>query len=201
MGGVLEPRFQPHLIARTTNYRDAHRADAAALGLLFQEHRCRLLAMIGRRMDPAMAKRVGAEDILSDVFLETARRWADFASGGMSPLGLLFRITRDHLIETWRFHTRVGRDVGRELPWPERSSDELADSLTTPSQALRRKELVQQVRDALAEMQPIDREILELRHLDRLAYAEIAAALDISEEAAMKRHSRALRRFGRIAPD
>ena len=25
MGSVLEPRFQPQLISRTTNYRDAHR--------------------------------------------------------------------------------------------------------------------------------------------------------------------------------
>ena len=44
-------------------------ADLALLGKLFEEHRPRLLAMVQRRMDPALAARVGAEDLLNEAFL------------------------------------------------------------------------------------------------------------------------------------
>ena len=33
MGSILEPRFQPQLIIRTTNYRDAHRELAGQYGV------------------------------------------------------------------------------------------------------------------------------------------------------------------------
>ena len=60
---------------------------------------------------------------------------------------------------------------------------------------LRRKELTEIVQAALDALDPTDREILELRYLDRMNYAAIAEVLDITRDAAMQRHSRALRRI------
>jgi hypothetical protein len=50
-------------------------AGMAALGRLLEEHRPKLLAVIQRRLDPALARRMGSEDILSNAFLQARRRW------------------------------------------------------------------------------------------------------------------------------
>jgi len=44
-----------------------------------------------------------------------------------------------------------------------------------------------------AELEPIDREILALRHFEELSNAEAAHLLDIRESAASKRYTRALK--------
>ena len=62
-------------------------------------------------------------------------------------------------------------------------------------ESLRRKELAEHIQAALEELDRIDREILEFRYLDRMTYAEIAEMLEISRDAAMQRHARALRRI------
>ncbi len=48
---------------------------------------------------------------------------------------------------------------------------------------------------ALEKMDPIDREVLALRHFERLSNVETAEALGIEESAASKRHLRALERL------
>jgi RNA polymerase sigma-70 factor, ECF subfamily len=47
-------------------------------------------------------------------------------------------------------------------------------------------------------MDPLDREVLALRHCEQLSRAEIAEVLDISETAAGKRYIRALERLQRV---
>ena len=172
--------------------------ELAALGRLFQEHRARLLGMIRRRMSPALARRVEPEEILNNVYVKLHQRWSEITTSQEPTARFLYQAAKDCLIDAWRFHKRRNRDVEREVPWPERASQELgsklAASLTTPSEALRRKELSESIRAALDGLDPIDREILELRYLDRMSYAEISEMLGIKPAAAMKRHSRALQR-------
>jgi RNA polymerase sigma-70 factor (ECF subfamily) len=174
-------------------------ADAAALGRMFEEHRPRLLAMLGRRLDPALAARVDAEDLVHETFLLARRRWDRFATSGMSPYAWLYRLALDCLIEAWRRETCAGRDPGRERPWPEQSSAQLGLSLvgtaTSPSEALARGELQERMRRALEQLRPGDREILWMRHFDQLPFRDVAAVLGIAEDAAMRRYARALRRL------
>jgi RNA polymerase sigma-70 factor (ECF subfamily) len=56
-------------------------------------------------------------------------------------------------------------------------------------------ELRQQLEEALKSMQPIDREILALRHFEELTNSEIAEVLAISPAAASNRYVRALARL------
>jgi RNA polymerase sigma-70 factor (ECF subfamily) len=49
--------------------------------------------------------------------------------------------------------------------------------------------------EALNSLDPIDREVLALRHFEQLSRAEAAQALGISEEAGAKRYVRALKRL------
>lgn len=175
-------------------------ADMAALGKLWEEHLPKLLAMVRRRIDPSLAVRIDPEAILNDAFLDACRRWARFKEQRrMTPYAWLYRIVLDRLIETWRQETRGPRDLRRDVPLPEGTSIQLAMGLlshgTSPSSALAREELREQVRQVLARLKDADREILWMRHHDELSYKEIAAVLDIQENAATQRYHRALGRL------
>jgi RNA polymerase sigma-70 factor, ECF subfamily len=174
--------------------------DMAVLGNLFQENRPRLVAMVQRRLDPALASRVDAEDIVNDAFLLARRKWARFKEVDcITPFTWLFRIVLDCLIESWRRETRPPRDARKNQLWPQQSSVELGLRLmatdTSPTKAAVRAELQQHMRQALDQLKDDDREIVWLRHYDQLSFKEAAEVLDISESAATLRYVRALKRL------
>src|SRR5438128_7205869 len=96
------------------------------------------------------------------------------------------------------------RDAGREVslyrdPMPQASSAALASMLlgrlTSPTHAAIRAEQLLQVQEALNSLDPLDREVVALRHFEQLSRAETAQVLDITEEAGAKRYIRALKRL------
>src|SRR6516164_5325558 len=97
------------------------------------------------------------------------------------------------------------RSVAREVALPDQSSRLLAHQLvasgSTPSQQLARRELARQVRQALAQMNDFDRDILFMRNFEGLSYEEAASILDIDPAAARKRHGRALLRLHKLLSD
>jgi RNA polymerase sigma-70 factor, ECF subfamily len=174
--------------------------DMVNLGKLLAEHRPKLLTMVQRRIDPALAVRIDPEDILNEAFLIAQRRWEEYQRNStLPPYPWLYRIVLDTLIDAWRRETRGVRDHRRELPWPERSSIQLGMKLvasnTSPSAALARKELRERVRQVLEFLKNEDREILWMRHNDQLSFKEAAAILGITENNASVRYARALRRL------
>ena len=70
--------------------------------------------------------------------------------------------------------------------------------MTRPSEAAVRGERKLQPQTALNAIDPIDREVLALRHFEQLTVSETAAILDIKEKAAGMRYVRALRRLKEI---
>src|SRR5205823_12848241 len=82
---------------------------------------------------------------------------------------------------------------------PEASSAspaaQLLGRLTSPTQAPLRAELQIRVQEALNAMEPLDREVLTLRHFELLSNAETAAVLGIKKSAASNRYVRALERL------
>ena len=52
------------------------------LAQLYEESRPRLLAMLERRIDPRLAVRVDAEDVLGEVYLEARRRLVEVSGAG-----------------------------------------------------------------------------------------------------------------------
>jgi RNA polymerase sigma-70 factor (ECF subfamily) len=85
---------------------------------------------------------------------------------------------------------------------PEASSAALAAQLlghdTRPSEAAIRAEIKIRLQDALNTLDPLDREILALRHFEQLSRGESAQLLGISEAAVSKRYFRALKRLKTI---
>jgi RNA polymerase sigma-70 factor (ECF subfamily) len=99
------------------------------------------------------------------------------------------------------------RDVGREIslfarPGPQSASASMAIHLvgdgTSPSMAAARGEAVEAVRVAIESMDPLDQEVLALRHFEELTNAEVAQVLGIQVKAASIRYMRALRRLKQL---
>jgi RNA polymerase sigma-70 factor (ECF subfamily) len=109
----------------------------------------------------------------------------------------------ERLAKIHRQHLGVqGRDAAREVslyrgPMPAASSTALASHLlgkeTSPTQVVVRAERLLRVQEALNALEPLDREILSLRHFEDLSHAEAARVFEIQEAAAAKRYIRALR--------
>jgi RNA polymerase sigma-70 factor (ECF subfamily) len=184
--------------------RAAH--DPAAVGELFDLHRDRLRRMIRVRLDHRLQGRLDASDVLQEAYLEFARSFPAYVRKPGVPFYMWLRhITGRKMQALHRQHlgTHV-RDAGREISLhrgalPEASSISLAaqllGKLTTPSQAFQRAEVQVRVQEALSEMEPLDREVLALRHFEQLSNKETAYLLEISEAAASIRFIRALRRL------
>jgi RNA polymerase sigma-70 factor (ECF subfamily) len=180
--------------------------DPAAVGELFDLHRDRLRRMIHLRLDHRLQGRLDASDVLQEAFLEFAQALPAYVQNPQAPFYLWLRcITARKLHTLHRQHlgTRM-RDAGREVSVDRRAMSEassaslaaqLLGKLTTPSQALLRAELQLHVQQALDEMDPLDREVLALRHDEQLSNRETAHVLGISEPAASLRFIRALRRL------
>ena len=74
----------------------------------------------------------------------------------------------------------------------------LLGTLTTPSQAAVKAETRLLVQEALNSMDPIDREVLALKHFEQLSTSEIAEVLGLSKAGAGSRYLRAIKRLREI---
>ena len=186
--------------------RRAGSGDAQALAELFAHYRDRLRHMVRLRLDRRLQGRVDPSDVLQDAYLDLARRLPEYVAKPTMPFFLWLRLlTGQRLLMIHRQHLGTQmRDVGHEVslysgPLPQASSASLAahllGRLTTPSQAAIRAEMQIRLQEALNQMDPIDREVLTLRHFEELSNSETAAVLGIQKAAASNRYVRALKRL------
>jgi len=205
MGNVMRdpPSDTVHLLERL------RAGDRRALADLFQRHRDRLRRMVELRMDARLQGRIDASDVLQDGFLDLAKRVDSYLSDSRLPVFLWLRlVVSDRLAMVHRHHlgTRM-RDAAQEVslyrdPLPQASSAALAAMLlgrmTSPSNAAIRAEQILQVQEAINSLDPVDREVVALRHFEQLSRAETAVVLGITEEAGAKRYIRALKKLKTI---
>jgi RNA polymerase sigma-70 factor (ECF subfamily) len=183
-----------------------HGGDGQVLGELFMLHRDRLWRMLYVRLDRRLASRVAPDDVLQETFLDVSRRIGEYLADPAVPFYVWLRflaVQRMQILQRTHLGAQM-RDVSREVSLPEagapRASPEsmagqLVSQMTSPSQAAIRTELQEQLRAALEAMDSLDREVLALRHFEELGNEEVAQVLNITKEAASKRHMRALRRL------
>jgi RNA polymerase sigma-70 factor (ECF subfamily) len=184
----------------------ARQGDGAARERLLAEHREAVRRMIALRLDPAIAARVDASDVVQEVLLEASRRLDDYLRNPAMPFSLWLRhIARDHIIDAHRRHRQAQRrGVDRERPivpaaFADRSSLELAaqflDPERTPASAAIEQEMQRRLHAAITALEEGDREVILMRHFEQLSNQEVAAVLGLTEAAASMRHLRALRRL------
>ena len=184
----------------------AGRGDAQAHEQLLSQHRDSLRRMIALRLDPAIAARVDASDVVQDVLLEASKRLDDYIRNPVMPFPIWLRhLAKDHIIDAHRRHRLAQRrGVDRERPMvpaalADHSSIELAaqflDPEMTPATAAMQQELQQRLYEAITHLDDNDREIILMRHFEQMSNQEVASALELSEAAASMRYLRALRRL------
>lgn len=181
------------------------RADAAALGELFDLHRPRLWRVVNFRFDGRLVGRVDVDDVLQEAYLAALKRIEHYGQDGfVSPFLWLRAVVQQTLIDVHRRHLgaamrNAGKDVSIFGRYPQATSASLAVHLvgdwTSPSQAAARGELLDKVQAAIASMSEMDQEVLALRHFEELTNSEVAATLGIEPKAASIRYVRAIRRL------
>jgi RNA polymerase sigma-70 factor (ECF subfamily) len=158
------------------------------------------------RLSRRLQGRVDDADVLQEAFLDVARRLPEYTADPKLPFYLWLRhMTGLKLTEIHRRHLGAQlRDADREVTLhrgglPEPDSISLAAHLlgqfTTPSQAAIKAETRLMVQDALNSMEPVDREVLALKHFEQLSTSEIAEVLGMSKAGAGSRYLRAIKRL------
>jgi RNA polymerase sigma-70 factor (ECF subfamily) len=177
-----------------------------ALTQLFTRYRKRLKQMVRLRLNRRLQGRIDDSDILQEAYLEAAKRLPEYLAKKPLPFYLWLRhLTGEKLADAHRRHLGAKmRDAGQEVslhrgPMPAASSASLAAQLlghlTSPSQAAIKAETRLRVQEVLNNMDPLDREILTLRHFEQLSNPETAEALGLNLSTASSRYVRALKRL------
>ena len=192
---------------------DARAGEPGAVDKLLGEIRDPLRKVIGLRLDPAVARRVDASDIVQDVLIEANQRLTEYLKKPDMPFHLWLRhLAQDRIIDTHRRHRLAQRrSVDREQPiarpaWADESSvslvAQLIDTERTPTSEAIRVELQRRLTTAIDQLSDDDREIILMRHHEALSNQEVAHALQLTEAAASMRYLRALRRLRTVlVPD
>lgn len=182
----------------------ARLGDEIAREQLLERYRDYLRRMVAVRLDRRIAARVDASDIVQETLVEASRRLDDYLKERPIPFyGWLRQLAGERVIDAHRRHvTSQRRSVTleyRSQDFPDASIDRLAGAFfatdTSPSNRVIRLERGDQVKAALASLTLRDREVVVMRHLERLSIAEIASMLEISEPAVKSRLLRALLRM------
>ena len=175
--------------------------DATALGRLLESYSNYLTLLARVQIGRRIQGKVDAGDVVQEVFLEAHRQIAHFRGTTEAELvAWLRKILAGQLALTLRRYLGTkGRDVNleRELGYQLDQSSQAMDggfvaSTSTPSQHVSRREQAVLLADALDRLPPDYREVIILRHLESLPFAEVASRMGRSEDSVQKLWVRAL---------
>jgi RNA polymerase sigma-70 factor (ECF subfamily) len=146
------------------------RREPGALALLYDRHGA-LVYTIGLRM---LRDRSETEEFVSDVFLEIWRRPERYDANRAAPITYLVTIARSRAIDRQR--SAAFRATNRNTP------DDVIKGLPSlqdgdPSQQASQEERCQQVRAAVGQLDPAQRQVVEMAFFDGLTHSQIAAKL------------------------
>ena len=193
---------------------DAKAEQADAVDRILEAFREPLRRVIGLRLDPALARRVDASDIVQDVMIEAAQRLREYLKAPNMPFQLWLRhLAQDRIIDTHRRHRLAQRrSVDKEQPiakpaWATDDSSaglvaQLIDTEQTPATEAIQQELGRRLTEAVDRLSDDDREVILMRHTEQMSNQDVANALGLTEAAASMRYLRALRRLRAVlVPD
>ena len=148
-----------------------------------------VLGFLARRVrDPQLAF-----DLTAETFAKAfEKRLAFRGSTEEQAAAWLFAIARNELAMYSRSNKAAQAAMARVGIEPQALAD---DDLRKVEELGATEAAREQVRAALAELPPDQREVVKLRYVDELTYAEIAQALGVSNEVVRARASRGLRRL------
>jgi len=189
--------------------REARAGDEAALGRLLELYRNYLRLQARALVGAGLRVRVDPSDLVQETFLEAHRDFGWFAGESEGEIvAWLRQILVRNLADQLKRHQARGRDYRRQESLEarlDRSSRDLQEALaagqSTPSARAAEREQSVLLADALAALPADYREVIVLRHLERLKFDDIAVRLGRSSGAVRMLWTRALEKLHALLED
>lgn len=182
--------------------------EATAMDELFARHRAKLQRMVRFRIDRRLSTRIDASDVVQEALLTAARELPDYLKERPLPFYVwLRRLAWERMLDLHRHHLAAQkRAVTRETAAPIALGDDSLDCLAQglvwlgpgPLELALRQEMRLRLEQALFKLDEQPREVLVLRYLEQLQYAEIAAIMGLDEETVKLRHLAGIRRLRKL---
>lgn len=172
-------------------------------------YRERIKTLLRMRLSSKLRARVDESDVMQEALVDASKKLDRFrAEDNASAYAWFRQFALIKLSELTRHHLRTDkRAVGKEA-FNDRNhrnvsstnwlANHLVGDYSTPSSAARRSELVKQVHEGLDSLDPMEKEILILRHFEGLSTSESAQVLGISKSGAGKRYLKAIESLRRL---
>lgn len=185
----------------------ARDGDGASLGRLLGLYADYLSLLARLQIGRRLQGKVDAADLVQDTFLEAHRHFGQFRGTTEAELvcwlrqilaGLLANLVRK-FCGTRRRDVRLERELAQELDHSSRALDQsLIAPQSTPSQQAVRREQAVLLADALERLPDDYREVIILRHLEGLTFAEISRRMGRSVDSVKNLWARALAQLRRV---
>jgi RNA polymerase sigma-70 factor (ECF subfamily) len=179
----------------------ARQGDEAARGALLERYRTYLDLLARLEIGRRLQTKLDTADVVQETFLEAHRNFATFRGTAEPEFAAWLRgILAARMSNLVRHYLgTLGRDVRREqgleidLDHSSRLLDRgLLARGSTPSQHVARREQGVLLAESLARLPEDYREVVVLRHLEELSFAEVAGRMDRSVDSVQKLWVRAL---------
>lgn len=170
------------------------------LSRLMELQRQHLRRFVECRINQKVASRLDASDIIQEVYIRAYRGLDTYlVDPEIPPMVWLRRLSKQILSEAHRKQFRQLRspyqeqtNINESFIWRIVDS---TDSIRTEAE---KRDTAERIRSLLTQLSEIDREVLEMRHLEGYTIRDIAELLDLSQDTIKKRYYRALSRFREI---
>jgi RNA polymerase sigma-70 factor, ECF subfamily len=199
-GGLNMDQTPPISPEETESLLEQIASGLAALNHLLERYR----PILRLPVDGKLGARFDASDVAQEAEFEIFQRIQEFLERRPMSFDAWVRVTAK---QAWRrlYRTHVDtimRSIRREVELPDEScvtlGEQLLGSGSSPSERIRREELATQLRDAIAQLEQTDGQVIAMRYYMDLSNGEVAQILDIDMGEAQKRHGGALRRLRKI---
>ncbi len=181
--------------------RRAHEGDREALGTLLDLYRRHMSIQARSQIDPLLRVKVDASDLAQDACLEAHRHFGQFRGTTEAEFGAWMRKILAGLLANTirRYKGTQQRDVRRERPVGDNVQ---ASSVVcavepvardgTPSEQVQRRETSAQLATAVDQLAPHYRQVIDLRNLEGMSFAEVSEQMGRSVDSVEKLWTRAV---------
>ena len=166
------------------------RGDPAALAAFIEQRRPTLLAYVENRLGAGLRSKLEREDLLQELAIKALRELPQTQFEGRDPFGWLCHLAEQCIVDEHRHFAAgkraSGREVSGNVPVGDGSQDLvalLAQSMTSPTQAVVRSERERRLAEAVASFPKEHQEALRLRYVEGLPSKDVAARLGKSDVA------------------
>jgi RNA polymerase sigma-70 factor (ECF subfamily) len=170
----------------------AKAGDDVSLSKIVKTYQAYLLFIANRQLEPALARRASASDVVQDTVAHLKQKIGSFEGQSEPELKAWLRVSLCNTLKnTRRFHNQEKRSITKET---KALSSEFKDA-ATPSKEIQARETLAQIEHGLATLSNKDQNVLRLRHQEGLTFTEIGKALGTSADAARMSWGRAVERL------